>query len=278
MSLDPHVKLCSHIKVTGVRCGSPALRDEAYCYFHLRMFRGVPTPKKSRIHPIALIENEESIQAALMETINAIVRNQIDLPRAHLILRALSIAVRNSRNVSFDTRKSEMVRELPEPEPEAKPKEAETIYATSTTQALLESSLGSGSNELAESPSEAIPTPGKPASRVALRNSTSIEHAKDQRAEGEKRSTQVLRRESPASRATPLPQDDNVEWWRVVTALALRSRVLRLRLCGSNPATFAGRFPDRFSAPSLAVAGPWRCRGSAVWDRPGAGVRSGLCS
>jgi hypothetical protein len=122
MSLNPNVRICTHIKVTGIKCGSPALRGERFCYFHQRMIHGVPTPSKSRIHPMALIENEEAIQVALMETVNAIVRNTIDLKRANLILRALSIAVRNSRRVRFDRCENEMVRKLPEFEPaEAQP-------------------------------------------------------------------------------------------------------------------------------------------------------------
>lgn len=117
MPLSPSVKLCTHIKVTGHTCASPALRGESFCYFHQRMIRGVPTPPKSRIHPMALIESEEGIQVALMETINAIIRNTIDLKRASLILRALSIAARNARNVRFDRSESQMVRKLPEPLP-----------------------------------------------------------------------------------------------------------------------------------------------------------------
>src|ERR1035437_5467515 len=89
----PNVKSCTHIKVTGVRCGSPALRGEQFCYFHQRMMRGVSTPPNARLHPIALIENEEAIQASLMEVINALARNTIDLKRAELILRALVPAV-----------------------------------------------------------------------------------------------------------------------------------------------------------------------------------------
>jgi hypothetical protein len=69
---------CTHIKVTGVRCGSPALRGEQFCYFHQNADRGVRRPKQSRLHPIALIEDEESIQYALMEVINALMRNTID--------------------------------------------------------------------------------------------------------------------------------------------------------------------------------------------------------
>jgi hypothetical protein len=114
MPCHPNVKICTHIKVTGHSCGSPALSGERFCYFHQRMIRGVPTPPKQRIHPMALIENEEGIQVALMETINAIVRNTIDLKRASLILRALAIATHNARRVRFDRQESEMVRAIPD--------------------------------------------------------------------------------------------------------------------------------------------------------------------
>ena len=92
MAVSTNPRICSHIKVNGVRCGSPALRGEIFCYFHQRMIRGVRTPPRSRIHPMAMLEDEASIQASLMETINAIVRNQIDVNRARLVLRALHIA------------------------------------------------------------------------------------------------------------------------------------------------------------------------------------------
>lgn len=113
MPIHPNVKNCTHIKVTGVRCGSPALRGEQFCYFHQRMMRGVQIPSNARIHPVALIENEEAIQASLMEVINALARNTIDLKRADLILKALHIAVKNARRVRFSLEKDEMVREVP---------------------------------------------------------------------------------------------------------------------------------------------------------------------
>jgi len=77
------------------------------------MIRGVRTPSKSRLHPIALIENEDGIQASIMEIINALVRNTIDFRRARPILRALHIAVKNSPRVHFDIYKSDMIHEVP---------------------------------------------------------------------------------------------------------------------------------------------------------------------
>ena len=114
MPLNQNIRVCTHIKVNGVPCGSPALRGEVFCYFHQRMIRGVRTPAKSRLHPIALIENEEGIQASLMEVINALVRNTIDFRRAQLILRALHIAVKNSPRVHFNIYKDEMIHEVPD--------------------------------------------------------------------------------------------------------------------------------------------------------------------
>jgi hypothetical protein len=107
----PNSKSCTHIKVTGVRCGSPALRGEQFCYFHQRMLRTVKGPD-SRVHHAALLEDEESIQASLIEVVNALLRGTIEIRRAELILRALNTAVRNIRRVKF-TQHAGMIREIP---------------------------------------------------------------------------------------------------------------------------------------------------------------------
>jgi hypothetical protein len=109
----PNFKNCTHIKVTGVRCGSPALRGEQFCYFHQRMLRTVKGPPASRVHHAALLEDEESIQASLMEIVNALLRGTIELKRAELILRALNTAVRNIRRVHFGLHSADMVKEVP---------------------------------------------------------------------------------------------------------------------------------------------------------------------
>jgi hypothetical protein len=113
MPLHPNVRSCAHIKVTGIPCGSPALRNEKFCYFHQRMLRGISTPHQSRVHPVALIESNEAIQSSLMEIINAVVRNTIDLRRADLILKAIHIAVKNSRRVNFELFTDDMVQQAP---------------------------------------------------------------------------------------------------------------------------------------------------------------------
>jgi hypothetical protein len=109
----PNPRNCTHIKVTGVRCGSPALRGEQFCYFHQRMLRTVKGPPASRVHHAALLEDEESIQASLMEVVNALLRGSIEIKRAELIFRALNTAVRNIRRVNF-SRVSHMITHVPD--------------------------------------------------------------------------------------------------------------------------------------------------------------------
>jgi hypothetical protein len=113
MPLHPNVRRCTHIQITGHRCGSPALKQEYFCYFHTRMIKGVQTRVDSQIHPVALIENAEAIQAAIMHMIDAVLKGTIDNKRANIVLKALHIAVRNSRNVYFHIRRDDMVREVP---------------------------------------------------------------------------------------------------------------------------------------------------------------------
>ncbi len=109
----PNPRICTHIKVTGVRCDSPALRGEQFCYFHQRMIRGVRTPPRARLHPIAQLESEEAIQASLMEVINALIRDTIETKRAELIIRALHIAVKNAHRARFNNT-FDAVKEIPD--------------------------------------------------------------------------------------------------------------------------------------------------------------------
>ena len=147
MAVNPNTRVCTHIKVNGIRCGSPALRQEVFCYFHQRMIRGVRTPPKSRLHPIANFEDTQAIQASLMEVVNALVRNHIDVLRARLILRALSIAARNASKTHFNCWQSDMVKEVPE-YPVAPP--AATPFAVATAQAAALATINTPREEQLE--------------------------------------------------------------------------------------------------------------------------------
>ena len=165
MAVNPNTRTCTHIKVNGIRCGSPSLRQEVFCYFHQRMIRGVRTPPKSRLHPIANFEDAEAIQASLMEVVNALVRNHIDVARARLILRALSIAARHANKVRFDCFESDMIKEVPE-YPAAPP--VDGPFAVPAAQAAALTSISKPKE--AESEHDRLSSPFQPASADAHRN------------------------------------------------------------------------------------------------------------
>jgi hypothetical protein len=134
MAVNPNARVCSHIKVNGIR-----------------------TPPKSRLHPIANFEDAQAIQASLMEVVNALVRNHIDVARARLILRALSIAARNAPKVRFDRWESEMVKEVPE-YPAAPPTAGSFAIATAQGAALATISTPPEQESEAARPSSAFET------------------------------------------------------------------------------------------------------------------------
>jgi hypothetical protein len=114
----PNVRNCTHIKVTGQQCGSPALRGEFFCYFHTRIIKGVSQRVDMRLDPMALLEDHEAIQFSLMNVVDGLVKGTLDRPRARLILQALRIAARNAKEVRFDNcyygeTEQKMVRQVP---------------------------------------------------------------------------------------------------------------------------------------------------------------------
>lgn len=83
---------CEHVKLDGVRCGSPALKGKPLCYFHHRVHQRHETW-------IPFLEDGNSIQYALMQIMRGIMDNKLDLKKASLLLYALQIATINLKRV-----------------------------------------------------------------------------------------------------------------------------------------------------------------------------------
>ena len=98
---------CEHIKTNGLRCGSPALKERKYCFFHQRarelhrMRRARPDAKLR----IPLLEDANSIQMAIQEVADAIAEDRIDSRRAGLLLFAFQTAACNLKNTDFEPQK-----------------------------------------------------------------------------------------------------------------------------------------------------------------------------
>lgn len=100
------VRRCQHIKVNGTQCGSPALRDEKYCYYHLQCHQknmeiNMNLHERGTI-TLPTLEDANSIQMGLAEVMRLLVTNQIDHQTAGLLLRALRAASSNLKHTSLE--------------------------------------------------------------------------------------------------------------------------------------------------------------------------------
>ena len=107
------IPLCQHVKMSGGRCGSPALAGQEYCHFHAGMHRTVPHSNLfvrlwnpgHESHPsyryeLPYLEDAESIQIGFMQVIHGVAQELLDPRRAKLILSALHGAAANLRQMN----------------------------------------------------------------------------------------------------------------------------------------------------------------------------------
>ncbi len=96
---------CRHVFTDGRRCGSPCLRHEDFCFYHLGLHAQKPTVTtdlsqgEHRASPFTLpvpdFNDRGALQLAIGEVLNRLASNQLDPRRAGLILYGLQIASLN---------------------------------------------------------------------------------------------------------------------------------------------------------------------------------------
>ena len=90
---------CRHILASGLRCGSPALKAENFCYYHHTTRRPLSRPEvqERRGHQstfaLPSLEDRTAVQLALGEVLARIASHDIDTKRAGLLLYGLQIAL-----------------------------------------------------------------------------------------------------------------------------------------------------------------------------------------
>lgn len=101
---------CHHIKTSGVRCGSPALRNRRYCYYHQRsrplLLNFGDEGRAPQLFSLPPFEDAHSIQFTLRNVAHRLLDRTIGPKTAGLLLYALQIASSNLKN---------MKAEVPEP-------------------------------------------------------------------------------------------------------------------------------------------------------------------
>jgi hypothetical protein len=106
---------CAHIKVDGLRCGSPRMKSAALCYTHQRMAESrLPAPQQAPRLPSMMMEDANSIQVALMEVTRALLGGQITEKTAGKLLYSLQIAASNLKRLTFHETPQQMAVDQPE--------------------------------------------------------------------------------------------------------------------------------------------------------------------
>jgi hypothetical protein len=110
---DTKINLCHHIKASGVRCGSPAMRGMDYCFYHLGARQCLPVahgmfvepspklPDAPPMHdfPIPFLDDPAAIQIGYMQALYGITSKRLDPRQARLVLASLDGARRNLRQM-----------------------------------------------------------------------------------------------------------------------------------------------------------------------------------
>src|SRR5438132_2667551 len=106
-SLSAHRRIVLAGEGARPTCGSPALRNGEYCYFH-RRWRMTTVDLSHSAHHVTtefvlpVLEDADSIQITLGQIMRMIVCRQVDTKSAGLLLYALQIASTNLRRTRFE--------------------------------------------------------------------------------------------------------------------------------------------------------------------------------
>jgi hypothetical protein len=105
---------CAHIKVDGLRCGSPRMKTGALCYTHQRIAESrLPAQPQTPRLPSMMMEDANSIQVALMEVTRAMLAGQITEKAAGKLLYSLQIAASNLKRLTFHESPQQMAVDAP---------------------------------------------------------------------------------------------------------------------------------------------------------------------
>lgn len=101
---------CSHVMVSGRRCGSPALKRGKFCAFHSRTRRQSRKLEKDSYgarFELPVLEDANSVQCALMQVIEMVVAGRMEHKTAGMVLYALQTASVNLKRPEFEPKTEE---------------------------------------------------------------------------------------------------------------------------------------------------------------------------
>src|SRR5580700_8041834 len=96
VSTDPKRRyLCRHIFTDGHRCGSPALRGQAFCYYHRLARPSVTNEGRPKIFQMPPISDRPAIHNAIFEILTRAAGGDIKYRHASVLFYGLQLAANN---------------------------------------------------------------------------------------------------------------------------------------------------------------------------------------
>ena len=118
---------CQHIKVSGIQCGSPALRNKTFCFYH-QQNRPVTVEcyydggyATGEIN-LPAFEDAHSIQTVIHQVVQMVLQKRLERKAASLLLYALQLASSNLKRMELEKPQPEQV--VTDLEPVLDPQEA----------------------------------------------------------------------------------------------------------------------------------------------------------
>lgn len=108
MPIHPNAKQCTHTKVDGVRCGGPAKDDTDFCFHH----QGLRERFDRKEVSVPALDDQNAIQVALMDVINALLAKRLSRGDAYTVLYALQIARANLKGLTLVPPSPDIVAEM----------------------------------------------------------------------------------------------------------------------------------------------------------------------
>ncbi len=160
MSL-PEAPRCRHIKVSGALCGSPALRNKTFCFYHQERPLTVPCYYEQD-YPLGeinlpLFEDAHSVQSVIRQVVQMVMQKRLERKTASLLLYALQIASSNLKRMDLERPQPEQCAVNVETTPETDLSRAETEHPAPENLALPRSGEQTGQEtkkETGEQPAE----------------------------------------------------------------------------------------------------------------------------
>jgi hypothetical protein len=86
---------CQYTKTNGNGCGSPAVKDESFCYFHGEARTKRKAEEASTLHEMPVLEDKLSLQLAITRLCAQLASGSIDEKRGRVLLAALRLGQKN---------------------------------------------------------------------------------------------------------------------------------------------------------------------------------------